>query len=172
MNDPMTLYKLMCLYMMHQVNFPLTNTQITDFFLTHEYTNYFNLQQALSELTESKLVSMETIHNTSRYIITPNGEQTLEFFIKKIPDAAVSDIDNYIKNNRFKMRNEVATTADYYKSGNQEFNVHCEVREGKNILIGIDVTVPDEKQADHMCHKWKEKSTDIYSFITKSLMSE
>ena len=158
--------------MLRQVNFPLTNTQITEFFLTHDYTNYFNLQQVISELNESKLISMETIHNTSRYMITQEGEQTLEFFAKKIPDAVVSDIDSFIKDNKFKMRNEVGTTADFYKSGNQDYTVHCEVREGKSILIGLDISVPDEKQAEHMCNKWKEKSTEIYSFVTKSLMSE
>ena len=31
--EPMTLYKLMNLYMLHQVNFPLTNAQLSNFFL-------------------------------------------------------------------------------------------------------------------------------------------
>ena len=51
--EPMTLYKLMNLYMLHQVNFPLTNAQLTDFFLQHEYASYFTLQQALGELKDS-----------------------------------------------------------------------------------------------------------------------
>ena len=48
--EPMTLYKLMNLYMLHQVNFPLTNAQLSNFFLDREYTTYFTLQQALNEL--------------------------------------------------------------------------------------------------------------------------
>ena len=35
LSEPMTLYKLMNLYMLKQVNFPLTNAQLTDFFLQH-----------------------------------------------------------------------------------------------------------------------------------------
>ena len=50
LSDPITLYKLMILYMLDHVNFPLTNSQLTDFFLDHEYTTYFTLQQALNEL--------------------------------------------------------------------------------------------------------------------------
>ena len=38
LTDPITLYKLMVLYMLKQVNFPLTNSQLTSFFLGHEYT--------------------------------------------------------------------------------------------------------------------------------------
>ena len=54
--EPMTLYKLMNLYMLHQVNFPLTNAQLSNFFLDREYTTYFTLQQALNELLDAGLV--------------------------------------------------------------------------------------------------------------------
>ena len=40
LSDPITLYKLMILYMLGHVNFPLTNAQLTDFFLEHEYAIY------------------------------------------------------------------------------------------------------------------------------------
>ena len=36
--EPMTLYKLMNLYMLKQVNFPLTNAQLSNFFLDRDYT--------------------------------------------------------------------------------------------------------------------------------------
>lgn len=59
----MTLYKLMNLYMLKQVNFPLTNAQLSGFFLDREYTTYFTLQQALNELLEAGLIKMQTLHN-------------------------------------------------------------------------------------------------------------
>ena len=73
LSDPITLYKLMILYMLDHVNFPLTNSQLTDFFLDHEYTTYFTLQQALNELKEAGLIRMESTHNSSRYEITLRG---------------------------------------------------------------------------------------------------
>ena len=136
LSDPITLYKLMILYMLAHVNFPLTNSQLTDFFLDHEYTTYFTLQQALNELREAGLLKMESIHNSSRYEITREGEDTLSF----------------------------------YKSTNQDYIVHCEVREGKSALISLDVSVPDKDQAEIMCGHWKERSQEIYSFVMRSLM--
>ena len=65
LSDPMTLYKLMNLYMLKQVNFPLTNAQLTEFFLQHEYASYFSLQQALNELQESGLIRTEEVGNTA-----------------------------------------------------------------------------------------------------------
>ena len=38
----------------------LTNSQISEFILDREYTNYFHLQQAISELVEAELITMDT----------------------------------------------------------------------------------------------------------------
>ena len=170
--EPMTLYKLMNLYMLHQVNFPLTNAQLSNFFLDREYTTYFTLQQALNELLDAGLVKKETMRNSSRYEITKEGEETLEFFGKNISPAIVSDMDEYLKQNRFRMRNEVGLISDFYKSTNQDYIVHCEVREGKAVLVNLDISVPDKQQAEIMCNHWKDRSQEIYAYVMKSLMSE
>ena len=170
--EPMTLYKLMNLYMLHQVNFPLTNAQLSNFFLDREYTTYFTLQKALNELLDAGLVKKETMRNSSRYEITKEGEETLEFFGKNISPAIVSDMDEYLKQNRFRMRNEVGLISDFYKSTNQDYIVHCEVREGKAVLVNLDISVPDKEQAEIMCNHGKDRSQEIYAYVMKSLMSE
>lgn len=133
LSDPITLYKLMILYMLDHVNFPLTNSQLTDFFLDHEYTTYFTLQQALNELKEAGLIRMESTHNSSRYEITKEGDDTLSFFGNNISPAIIEDIDSYLKENKFRLRNEVGVISDFYKSTNQDYIVHCEVREMANL---------------------------------------
>ena len=170
LSEPMTLYKLMNLYMLKQVNFPLTNAQLTDFFLQHEYASYFTLQQALSELQEAGLIRTESTHNSTRYVITREGEETLSFFGKDISPAIVEDMDRYLKENRFRMREEVSTMADYYRSTNQDYVVHCEVREGRSTLIGLDISVPEKEQAETMCSHWNECSQEVYAYIMKILM--
>lgn len=170
LSDPNTLYKLMVLYMLDHVNFPLTNSQLTDFFLGHEYATYFSLQQALNELIDAGLIKMEALHSTSRYEITREGVDTLSFFGKNISPAIIDDINAYLKENKIRLRNEVNMVADYYKSTSQDFTVHCEVREGKSVLIGLDVSVPDKEQAEIMCSNWKAKSQEIYSFVMRTLM--
>ena len=170
LSEPKTLYKLMNLYMLKQVNFPLTNSQLTDFFLQHEYTSYFALQQVLNELLEAGLIRVHTNHNMSRYEITKEGDDTLSFFGNNISPAIIEDIDSYLKKNKFRLRNEVGVISDFYKSTNQDYIVHCEVREGKSVLIGFDLSVPDKDQAETMASHWKERSQDIYAYVMKTLM--
>ena len=85
LSEPMTLYKLMNLYMLKQVSFPLTNAQLSNFFLENDYTTYFTLQQALNELLDAGLVKKETIRNSSRYEITKEGLDTLDFLETRFP---------------------------------------------------------------------------------------
>ena len=128
------------------------------------------LQQALNELKEAGLIRMESTHNSSRYEITKEGDDTLSFFGNNISPAIIEDIDGYLKENKFRLRNEVGVISDFYKSTNQDYIVHCEVREGKSVLIGFDLSVPDKEQAETMASHWKERSQDIYAYVMKTLM--
>ena len=60
MAEPFTIYKLTILNMLDKVDFPLTNTQISDFFLEQEYTDYFRVQQVLNDLADSGLIRTES----------------------------------------------------------------------------------------------------------------
>ena len=172
LSEPLTLYKLMILYMLKRVKFPLTNSQISEFFLSKEYTTYFTLQQALAELTDAHLIQVETTQNSTLYELTREGEDTLGFFGKKISDLIIQDMDEYLKANKVRMRDEVSTLADYYRSTNQDYVVHCEIREGRNSLLELQITVPEEKQAEQMCANWQKSSQAVYAYLLKELMQE
>jgi len=167
-----TLYKLIVLYMLNKVNFPLTNSQITGFFLDKEYTNYFNVQQVLSELVEAELVSCEIVRNASYYQITSEGRDTLGFFVNKIPGPIIDDMDLFLINNKYELRNEVGTISDYYRSTNQDYIVHCQVKEGKSTLIELTLSVPTKEEAALMCNNWKEASQEIYANVMRQLMQD
>ena len=170
--DSLTLYKLMTLYMLNKVNFPLTNTQISGFFLDKEYTTYFVFQQVISELLESKFITAETVRNTSYYRITDLGIETIELFNDKIPVDIIDDMDIFLIENKYEMRNEVGTTSDYYKSTNQDYIVNCQIKEGNGSLIELNLSVPSEDVAEIMCNNWKDASQEIYSMIMKRLMKD
>ena len=156
--------------MLKKVNFPLSNAQMSDFFLNKEYTNYFTFQQVLNELLESNLIRVETIRNTSRYEMTKEGDEVLYYFGNKISEAIVADMDQFLKDNKFKLRNETGIIADYYKTSDHDFVVRCQVREGKTVLLEVNVSVPGEEQASAMCDNWKTHSQEIYAYIMKKLM--
>lgn len=172
LSEPLTLYKLMTLYMLKQVKFPLSGSQLSEFFLDKEYTTYFTLQQVLGELKEAHLITAETVRNSSRYEITREGEETLSFFGKKISPAIIEDMNEFLKANKVRLRDEVGVTSEFYKTTNQDYVVHCEVREGRSALIELNITVPDKDQAEDMCNRWNTSNQTIYSFIMKELLRQ
>ena len=80
MAEPFTIYKLIVLYMAQHSREALTNSQISDFVLNRDYTDYFQLQKVLSELTETELLHKRTISNSSYYELT---EEQLSAILKE-----------------------------------------------------------------------------------------
>lgn len=170
MAEPLTLYKLIILYMLKKVDFPLTNTQISTFILDQEYTTYFTLQQAISELVEAGLIRVETIRNTSQYYLTEDGEETLGYFEHKISKPILEDIDRYFQENKLELRNEVAIVSDYYKNTAGEYSVHLRVKEKKGDLVDLTISVPDKEQAIAMCNHWDKKCQIVYEYLMNTLL--
>ena len=139
MAETYTLYKLIVLYMLERVDFPLTTSQISDFILDKGYTSYFKLQEILSELTESDLLKVETTHNRTLYHLTENGEETIHFFSNKISPAIRQEIDDFLKEKRYDLKEEVSVKSDYYLNTNHEFEVRCQIVENGYSLIDLMV---------------------------------
>lgn len=87
MANSFKLYKLIILYMLSKVDFPLTNSQISEFILDEGYTTYFKLQQAISELLESGFIREEATHSRTFYHLTEEGAETIHFFKNDISPA-------------------------------------------------------------------------------------
>lgn len=76
MAEPNTIYKMTILAMLDQVDFPLSNTQISNFFLEQDYTDYFTVQQILSGLLDSELI-VQNPHTVIPSIILHLPDRTL-----------------------------------------------------------------------------------------------
>ena len=166
----LTLYKLIILYMLEKVNFPLTNNQVTGFILEQGYTDYFHVQRAISELVECDLIHEQTIRNATHYKATEEGRKTLEYFKKDISGRIKDDIDAFLRENAFELRNEVSTLSDYDRTPNDEYSVRCRVREGNSTLIELNFTVPTEEAAKKVCQNWPKECQNLYMHILETLI--
>ena len=170
MTEPETLYKLMILYMLKRVNFPMTNPQLWTFFEKNGYTNYFTFQNTVAELLDANLISQDEVRNTILYELTREGEEALFYFKNEISEDIRGEMDEYIRVNRYQLRNETGITADYTKTENFDYCVHLLVREGKSVLFEMRLTVPTEEQAKTLSEHWEENSQNIYAYVLKRLM--
>lgn len=163
-DDGLILYKLIILYMLDRVDFPLTGSQISQFILDKGYTDYFTLQVAINDLNEMDFIKPTAERNHTLYEITEQGKEAVELFEFKINYPIKMDILNYLKEQKIELRNESAIYSDYYPSNN-EYVAQCSIKERNQTLLEIKITVPTQDQAIHICDSWRDKNEEIYQYL-------
>lgn len=170
MTEPLTLYKLIVLYMLDQVDFPLTKSQIFDFILEKDYTNYFTLNQAASELIDSGLVESRSIRNSSHLFLTDEGRDTLQCFQNRISDMIKEEISTYFHENELKLRNEVSVLSNYYRVTTGEYVAELIAKEKNAELMNLKISMPSEDAAKAICENWQKKNQEIYGYLMEHLL--
>lgn len=165
-----TMYRLIILFMLDKVEYPLTNTQITNFILEKDYTTYFTVQQTFSDLLSSELITAESTHSNTRYRITEEGRQTLRFFNAKITDAIKEDILTYFREHHYDLKQETSVYADYFKAAGKGYGVRCQIKEIERSVIDLTITVDTKEQAEAICSNWSEQSTEVYALLMDMLL--
>lgn len=156
--------------MLDKVDFPLTTSQISEFILDKGYTTYFRLQETLSELTDSELLKIETTHNRTLYRLTETGTDTIHFFSNKISPEIRTEIDDFLKEKQYDLKEEVAVKSDYYLKTDHQFEVQCQIVENGSSLIDMRITVPTEKEAKAIVNNWNLKNQEIYASLLSQLL--
>ena len=156
MAEPFTIYKLTILYMLSKAGFPLSNTQISNFFLEQEYTDYFRVQEVIGDLVDANLIHAESTHSNTQYSLTSAGIE--------------NDVQGFFEKNKLEFRQENSILADYYKTTNQKYAVRCQVRSDGNPLIDLTLCVTTKEQAEAICNNWKKKSEDVYAVLMDTLL--
>ena len=156
--------------MLNKVNFPLSNTQLSSFMLDKQYTDYFTFQEAINSLVEDGFIRGVTHQSSTQYTLTKEGEETIAFFYTKISTGIRDDIEKYLAENKYELKNEAGTVTDCYKLSNGNYIAHCQVKEGDTTLIELNLNVPMKEQAEIICARWRENSQELYDYIIHKLM--
>ena len=170
--DPFTLYKLIILYMLERAKLPLTNAQISDFILENDYTNYFNIQSAITELEQNRFITIETIRNSSHIHITDEGREVLGYCIQEISEAIKKDVESYLDKNMVDIMEDTLVVADYFQVNENEYTARCIVKDGTSNAVEINLNVATEEEASTICARWKDKSQDVYAYLIQQLLAE
>lgn len=171
-NESLILYKLVILYMLEQVDFPLSNSQLTEFITMQDMASYFTIQQTISELTDTALIQAEQVRNSTLYTLTAEGIQTLEYYRNLIPEDVITEITKYLKENKLKLKENFSVRSTYEASKTKDLNAHFTITEKNNPVFQLTISVPDEALAEKMCQNWEKHYEEIYSHIMTTLMSD
>jgi len=169
-NHDLSINKLIILYLLKRVDFPLTNTQLSNFIIDRGYTNYFSFQEYLHQLIANDLIRTITTTKSTSYTITSEGNTTLEFFESRISESLRDEIDVYLTQNKYNIRQEVEITSEYIPEKDGDYLVHLVAKENSKILIDLTINVFDKDYAIKICDQWKDQSHVLYKTILSNLL--
>lgn len=168
-SDKIARHKLILLYIIEKVDFKITNTEITQFVLESDFMNYFFVQQYLGEMTDAKLIDIKIEDGHEYYAITPLGRESLNFFMNRIPQSLIEEIDNRYKIKKEEKIMEKQLIGNYYQKNDFEFIVNLKVVENELTLFNLSLNVPSKEQAKLICKNWKNNTEWIYKEMFRLL---
>jgi DNA-binding PadR family transcriptional regulator len=170
MAEPFTTYKLIVLYMAEHANETLTNSEFSEFVLDKDYTDYFQIQQVLSELVETELLKKRTISNSSYYEITEEGKSTLSYFENELSSEIKKEIEEFLQSHGVRKRRVILTPADYFTTPQGGYAVRCQLVENDVSIMDLTLSAPSLEAAQAMCKSWPVKAQDMYGMLMEELV--
>ncbi len=171
-NHDLSINKLIILYMLREVELPLTNTQLSQFIIDRGYTDYFSFQEIIHQLIENDLIRTISTSKSTSYDITKEGIKTLDFFENRISNTIMAEIHDYLELNKYDIKEKLEIASDYVPEKDGDYLVHLVAKENKKTLIDLTLNVFDKDYAIAICDQWKDKSHVLYKIILSTLLAD
>lgn len=170
MTDPLTLTKLIILYMLDSADKPLPKSKIFSFIIDNEYTNYFTLMQASTELTDAGFVNLNVKKNSTVFSITEEGVNTLNSFADRISSSIRKDIASYLTDILGENKSSMNIETNYYRNGYSGYIAELVAKDKNTEIINIKINMPTEESVAALCKNFEEKGEDIYDLLVENLL--
>ena len=166
--------KLLILYLINRMELSMSRAQITDFVMEKDFMNYFVLEETLADMVEQGLLDAISENaqdaNTTRYTVTNNGLISLEYFENHIPRPMRVLINQYVEENRGKVKRDYEVTATYFpNTETEDYHVKCGVYEDMRVLLELAISVDTREQAKQIQANWRNNASLLYQRVIDAL---
>jgi len=164
--------KLVLLHLFMEMDYPLTNAEITDFIVSLNLMDYFTLQQYLVELVDGGMLEYSKNESDFFYLITAKGIESLNYFKNRLPEGLVLLIDNGVSNYKKQHALRTRVNCSHSKVSDSEYIVDLNITENELTLINLRLSVVSNRQAKEICERWKQSSTEVYTTVINMLTGQ
>lgn len=170
MTEPVTLTKLIILYMLDSVDHSLPKSQIFGFIIDNDYTNYFTLMQASTELIDAGFITISTKKNSTIFSISDEGRNTINSFADRLSSGIKEDIAEFFKDNKVETKSALMVETNYYLSGLSGYTAELIAKEKNIELIHLKINLPTEEAAASACKSFEDNSEAVYDLLIDALL--
>ncbi len=160
--------KLLVCYIINNVDRPITKTQINEVMLQQSLANYFEVNQAITELLEDGNIVAELDGEDEILTTTEKGRAASEVLQKDIPltvrEKAISAATRILLRARRESENKIEI-----QKLEVGYNVTFTILEKEDELMKLTLYVADSEQAQQIKERFLEDPTALYSVIISTL---
>jgi len=160
--------KLLVCYIINNVDRPITKTQINEVMLQQSLANYFEVNQAISELLEDGNIVSELVGEDEILQTTEKGRSASEILQKDIPLTVREKAINTATRILLRARRESENKIEIQKL-DVGYNVTFTILEKEDELMKLTLYVADSEQAAQIKERFLEDPVALYSVIISTL---
>ncbi len=163
--------KLLVCYLLKAIDQPLTRAQINEILQEYPLANYFEINQAMSELIKNGTVISELKNEEECLALAPKARFDVATIERSLPRAirekSVSAAIRVLKRERIKRESHVDVT-----KLSHGYHVTFTITDVDTQLLQLTVYVADSAQIEVVKRNFFENAVDLYSNIISSLTVE
>ena len=170
--EELTDIKLIILKTVQYFKTAIPENILTDTILDRDYANFFDLEQAVFELTENRLLTYYEEDGARHFSLTALGETALEGFQSRIPRSVLEKLYQTVRIKIREYENGLSLIADYEKVGDMDYSVRLGIVEGGYEIFTVSLSIFDERMAKSVCREFKRNPQILYSEILSVLIKD
>ncbi len=163
--------KLLICYILKSVKVPMTRTQICDAMQKTGLVNFFDLNSALDELLENKVVLEKIVADEPHLVVSAIGGYSAAELEKNllpgIREKAVKTALNIIARTRSEKENDV-----FIEKTDDGCNVTMQIKAGGDVIMSLTLNVADNLQAEQLKEGFLNAPAELYADIIERLTGE
>ena len=164
--------KLIVLFLMRALKVELTREQFTVLCGEDGLMQFFELQTAISELEEERLVAAVPSAFGQAYHLTQSGKDTIDMFDERLPLSLRERMTELCEQLGEKLRRKAQYASSMEKLPSGAYRVTLRALERGNELLSLSFLLPDAQSAGKACKQWELKAEAIYRFSLERLVYE
>ncbi len=158
------------LYFMQTMDTALTKVQLASAFVENNWIGYFETMLLLDELEEKGLIAAVPCAFGQGYLVTPEGEATLNLFSDQLPLSIKSECNDYARNHGDDLLRMEQFFARAIHSPSGGYDVVLRAFDRDRTLLSLVINLPDLDTAMTVCKNWEEKALHTYSALLNALL--
>ncbi|MBR4270851.1 MAG: DUF4364 family protein [Clostridia bacterium] len=168
--------KLMLLYVLEQIEIPLTEQLILDICTTrNDWINYMECVSVFHDLLRDGFIYTidDEQSKRCRYSLTVKGRSALSIYYEEVPEAVRGQISDFCKTNRMYFKRLQEYVADYTKNNDGSYMVILRIIESSSSepMFEVKINLPSRADALHAVECWTSKAPSFYEFVYSNLIN-